>query len=82
MNENKVYVDVIVKYTKEGKIRPLQLIWTDDTTYEIDRVTDIRNSASLKAGGMGLRFTCIISGHESFLYFEERTNKWFVEKKS
>ena len=35
-------------------------------------------AASLKAGGVGMRYTCIIDGKESYLYYEDN-NMWFVE---
>ena len=34
--------------------------------------------ASLKAGGAGMRYTCIIDGKESHLFYEDN-NMWFVE---
>ncbi|MBQ3514507.1 MAG: hypothetical protein IJA32_12050 [Lachnospiraceae bacterium] len=35
-------------------------------------------AASLRAGGVGMRYTCIIDGKESHLYYEDN-NMWFVE---
>lgn len=75
----KVFVDVLVKYTKEGQKIPLTVIWENGKRYDIDKITDIRNSASLKAGGQGLRYKCRINNHETFLWLEE--GKWFVEAK-
>ncbi|HHV59290.1 MAG TPA: hypothetical protein GXX49_03155 [Clostridiaceae bacterium] len=75
----KVFVDVIVQYTKEGQKVPLAVIWEDGRRYEIDKVTDVRRAASLKVGGQGLRYKCRISGNETFLWLEE--GKWFVEAK-
>lgn len=37
-------------------------------------------AASLRAGGVGLRYTCIINGKTSHLFYEDN-NKWFVEKR-
>jgi hypothetical protein len=34
----------------------------------------------LKAGGTGLRYTCLIAGGEHYLFYEENC-KWFVEAK-
>ena len=80
MEGMKVYVDVKAKFTKEGRVIPLSVIWTDGTEYEIDRVNDIRRAASLKAGGVGMRYTCMISGRESHLYYEDN-KRWFVERR-
>jgi len=52
----KVYVDVIVKYTKEGQKLPLTVIWKDGRRFEVDRVLDISRAASLKVGGQGFRY--------------------------
>ncbi|NLP47885.1 MAG: hypothetical protein GX345_02960 [Clostridiales bacterium] len=75
----KVYVDVLLRQEKNGKIRPLALTWENGEVYEIDKVTEVCKAASLKAGGAGLRFTCRIRGRESYLFLEE--DRWFVEAK-
>ena len=80
MENAKVYVDVKAKFTKDGKLIPLSVFWSDGMEYEIQRVTDIRRAASLRAGGCGIRYTCVISGRESHLYYEDK-NMWFVERK-
>jgi hypothetical protein len=75
----KKYVDVIVRCYPDGKIIPLAVYWDEGRLYEIDRVLDIRPAASLKAGGAGIRYTCRIMGHQTYIWQEE--NKWFVEAK-
>lgn len=77
---NKVYVDVMAEFTKTGQLNPKSIRWEDGQVYEITRITDIRRAASLKAGGTGIRYTCIINGMESHLYHED-DNMWFVERK-
>lgn len=76
----KLYVDVNVKFTGAGKMLPREIILPDGRHYEIDRITDCRRAASMKAGGTGIRYTCKILGKESFLWYEENY-KWFVESK-
>jgi len=76
----KVFVDVVVKYKKDGQKLPMTVIWEDGRKYDIDKVLDITRSASLKAGGQGMRYKCRIKGWETFLWFEE--GKWFVEAKT
>lgn len=76
----KVYVEVIARYNTDGGIVPLSIIWEDGRIYNIDQVYDICQRASLKVGGTGLRFTCRISGHETYLFLEE--SRWFVEAKT
>jgi len=76
----KVYVDVGVEFTADGQMCPVWIRWTDGHIYRIDRVKDICRAASRKAGGVGLRYTVLINGQESQLYYEENY-KWFVEAK-
>lgn len=76
----KKYVEMIVRYMEDGTIMPLAVRWADGELYEIDRVTDVRPAASMKAGGAGIRYTCMIQGHEKYLWLEE--TRWFVEAKS
>ena len=75
----KKYVEMIVKYLEDGTIMPLAIHWNEGELYEIDRVIDMRPCASLKAGGAGIRYTCLIQGHRKYIWLEE--NKWFVEAK-
>mgnify|MGYP000153854668 FL=1 len=75
----KVYVEVTAKFDTEGNITPLSVTWEDGTVYEIDRILDKRRAASLKAVGIGMRYTCRISGRQSYLYYEDP--RWFVEGK-
>ena len=43
----------------------------DGREYEITRITDARRAASLKAGGVGMRYTCMVEGKAVHLYYEE-----------
>ena len=85
-NSIKVYVPVKVDFRADGVMLPRKITWEDGREYEIDRVTDIRQAAAMRAGGQGDRYTVIISGQERYLFFEhnadygnERVGKWFVE---
>lgn len=75
----KVFVEVTARFDTDGKVTPLSLVWEDGTIYEIDRVLDVRRAASLKAGGMGIRYTISVGGKQSCLFYEEP--RWFVEAK-
>ena len=84
----KVYVQVKANFRADGIMIPTSLIWEDGMHYEIDKVTDIRQAAAMKAGGQGDRYTVMISGHQSYLFFERSTavagnniGRWFVERK-
>lgn len=84
----KAYVPVDVSFTSEGQMLPRAVVWEDGQRYEIDRVKDIRPSYAAKAGGQGDRYTILVNGHVTYLYFERTTNltgniigRWFVERK-
>ena len=49
MDSCKVYVNVTAEFTKDGRLLPKSFVWKDDHVYEIQRVTDIRRAASLRA---------------------------------
>ena len=75
----KVFVSVLAEHDPTGQIKPLSITWEDGRVFEIDRVIDVRQAASLKAGGLGIRYTCRICGKETYLFDEE--GRWFVEAK-
>ena len=84
----KVYVEVNASFNEDGLMIPKSLVWEDDTTYHIDKVTDIRQAAALKSGGQGDRYTIHVNGRQRYLFFERSTNlsgnvigRWFVERK-
>lgn len=79
MENIKVYVDVTAEFSKDGVLTPLSFRWEDNHVYEIQRIRDIRRAASLKAGGVGMRYTCIVDGKNCYLYYEDN-NMWFMER--
>ena len=68
MESSKVYVNVMAEFTNDGRLLPRSFIWKDGHVYEIQKVTDVRRAASLKAGGAGIRYTCIVDGKEYVVY--------------
>ena len=89
MNNPKVYVAVRAEFKEDGLMLPRELTWEDGEKYAIDRVLDIRQAPALKAGGQGDRYTILVNGKQSYLFFERSTNltgnvigRWFVERKS
>lgn len=73
----KTYVRVKAEFDTDGHVMPTAIIWSDDREFAIDRVLDVRRAASTKAGGLGLRYTVRIGGHERYVYYEDPC--WFVE---
>lgn len=79
MTGNKIYVDVVAVFSKDGQLIPRQIVWEDGRTYDIDRIMDVRRQASTKAGGVGERYLCVVKGKEVSLYYEDN-NMWFMER--
>ena len=79
MNPKKIYVKVLAEHLPDGRCRPLSITWADGRIFEVDKILDVCRTASLKAGGWGIRYTCRIRGQERYLFDEG--SKWFVEGK-
>lgn len=84
----KVYVAVRTDFTEDGIMLPREITWEDGEKYTVDRVLDIRQAAAMKAGGQGDRYTIMVRGCQSYLFFERSANltgnnigRWFVERK-
>ena len=71
---NKVYVDVVAEFRKDGRLVPIFFTWEDGRKYSIDRILKIER------GGVGVMYTCMIQGQESHLFYE--VDKWFMERKT
>ena len=74
----KINLQVNGDFDLDGNIRPRAITWEDGRVFEIDRVLDVRRAASLKAGGLGIRYICRIRGKEVRLFNDE--GHWFMEK--
>lgn len=72
----KRYVPVVVRFDTEGKLRPLVIEFDEENKFPVDKVLDVRRAACQSVGGVGDRYTCLIRGKESYLWFEK--GKWFV----
>lgn len=75
----KKFIEVAAHFDLQGKILPVMFWWENGKSYSIDKVLDVRRAASLKAGGLGVRYTCRILGKERCLYYDNFDQKWFVE---
>ena len=76
----KRYVEVCASFSTEGFLKPLWIIWENGRRYEIDRVIRAERAASRRAGGAGIRYTCMVRGQQVHLFYEENY-RWFVEAK-
>ena len=50
----KKYVTVDVRFSEDGRLRPLQIVFDEEHIYEIDRVKDVCRRAA-DVGGVGDR---------------------------
>ena len=80
VQREKRYVPVVVRFDTEGQIRPLEIEFDESHKDPVDRVLDVCRAACQTVGGVGIRYTVRVQGHERYLWLEE--NKWFVIAKS
>ncbi|HIS94698.1 MAG TPA: hypothetical protein IAC19_02885 [Candidatus Ventricola gallistercoris] len=76
-NEEKIYVCVRADHLLDGRIRPLMFRAQGGPVVRIDRITDVREAPSLKAGGQGMRYTCLVEGQQIYLFHDDLY--WFIE---
>jgi hypothetical protein len=81
----KVYVGVNANFisdekSQKGRILPTFFTWEDGKRYDIDKIIEVKNAVSLKVGGQGVRYTCLVMGKVINLFLEDGNN-WFVEGK-
>lgn len=76
--DNKILVDIKIYNTKEGRIVPFEIVWDDGRSFGIDKILDTQKRASLKAGGLGIRYTCRVRNKTVQLFHED--DIWFIEK--
>jgi hypothetical protein len=96
-NLGKIPISVIAVYIGDGftlshipsspglvsrcKVIPLRVMTHNDERLIVDRVTEFTRMASTKAGGLGERYTCLVTlgevKREIYLYKDE--NEWFME---
>lgn len=80
-DREKRYATVVSETTADGLVTPLQIVWSDGRRFRIDRVTDRRQTHSLKTGGVGMRYTVRVDGTETHLWHDTDQGRWFVEAK-
>ena len=76
LRREKRYVEVDVRFTPDGKIRPLAINYDKTRTYGFDRVLAVKHGTS-RFGVKGHCFTCRICGQKRNLWLEK--GKWVVE---
>ena len=82
MRLRKVCVEVTAKFSREGGVRPLSLVWEDGRTLSVDKVKAVEHAPARVGALLPVRYTCVILGKERWLYFEPERQRWFVEARS
>jgi len=79
----KLYVPVLLYVNEAGKVTPKQMkAGYDGEWVRITKVTDSRRRASLRAGAVGIRYSCVVNINEEqrdVYLFDEGDNRWFIE---
>lgn len=78
-SREKRYVKVTSVTDEDGFVTPVSVTWEDGRVYEIDRILDRRQAASLKVGGTGMRYLVRIGQATTYLFHEDP--RWYVEAK-
>ena len=51
----KRYVPVIVRFDTDGKMRPMEIEFSEGQTFPVDKILDVRRAACQSVGGVGDR---------------------------
>lgn len=79
MRYRKVCVEVTAKFSRDGGVKPLSLVWEDGRRLEVDRVKAVERAPARVSALLPIRYTCVILGRERWLYLEPDKMRWFVE---
>lgn len=77
----KVYVEVNADHFPDGRVRPNLIVFEDSLKYPVDSVVSSCRCVSLKAGGVGIRYTIRVCSHQTYLFYGD-DGRWFVEAKN
>lgn len=76
----KKYVDVDVRWMKDGRILPAAILWEsggETERYEITKILSGPFARASSAGGTGKRYEIQIGNSRRYLFLEK--DKWFIE---
>ena len=71
-------IDVVAKRFSNGTELPQQIIWKDGRVFPVEKIDVAQESARLKTGGIGTRFSCWFKGQQRNICYQTQ-GKWFVE---
>ncbi len=76
--DKKLYTGVVAYFFRDGTIKPTAVDLGDGQLYRIKKIKETVRAASLKYGGCGIRYRCVLGNCEVYLYYEEP--RWFICK--
>jgi hypothetical protein len=82
---SKLYIPVLLHVGEDGKITPKQIkAGYGGEWIRVDKITESRRRANFRVGGVGIRYTCIVSleGISKSIYLFDEDGKWFVESEN
>ena len=66
----KRYVPVLVRFEADGKMRPMEIEFSEGQKYPVDQIIDVRRAACQSVAWVVDRYTCRIQGNVSYMSFE------------
>ena len=69
---HKMYVNVVVHISDEGRIDPLTVIWPDGRVYRIDEILYRGQLGQMQKGAKTARYRVRFGRHETDLYLEHK----------
>ena len=76
----KKYVDVDIRWTKDGGVIPSAILWETENgieRFEIERILSGPRTMASSAGGVGKRYEVVIHRSRRYLFLEK--DRWFIE---
>ena len=67
----KKYVKVTATFDCDGDLIPEYIVWDDGRRYRIDKISDVRYAASLKAGGAEYATPAIFSAKNDICFWRK-----------
>lgn len=71
------YVGVQAMHELDGSITPLVMHWPDGRKFEVDKILDVRTSATV-GNGLGKRYICQICNKQVNLFLDN-DGKWYIK---
>ena len=76
----KIRVEVNTRLTPCGEIHPVSLLWRGGRRIPIEQILEVSWERLGMCGIVGRRYTCRICGKTGYLYYEDSTGLWYIER--